>query len=366
MPASTTTLAVVGTTRNHASGVLFVLSDRLDGYDTFLTGRLEISGRSIPVQILTLDDMTVLRPASDQDVSQFSGQWEGRLYLPHGLRSRNIPTDLTAEAARHRRDLTALSAADLRYALTFLGEATTEHIRMGRIDAIVSTLPSLAEERDAKNALISLDLGGTLGSGNSPSLATLLIAESPLDPARARRILRSQLHTLPELSPAAIADICQELQIRPSDFPKDLPPSTFRPFPAAIDCIRRLSYYGKMVTISNVTCLEVDTESTYQLFSPWITEHFPSCRTGYAKPDRRAFQFAAEQLHTDIRQMIHIGDDWECDVLGALGAGARAIYISQDSSATPEVADEALDGVLVANDLDHAVSLVGNLVRSQA
>jgi FMN phosphatase YigB (HAD superfamily) len=362
MPGSATSLTVRGSSRTHSFGVLLVLSDRLDGYDTFLTGRLDIDGASIPVRILTLDDVTVLRPKEAVGPPLLSGDWQGCLYLPHGQRSPNIPSDLAAEVARRRRDLTMLSDAELRYALTFLREATTGHIRQDRINAIVRTLPSMERGSSASRMLISVDVGGTIGRSDGPSLGPSLVAASPLSPSRARHVLRSRLYTLPELSPAVVADVCQELQIAPSSFSKERPVGAFQSFPGSVAAVRHLSYYGTMVTLSNVTCSEVDTDELDQLFSPWIVDHFHSCRTGYAKPDPRAFLHVAEQFNTDIRNLIHIGDDWECDVLGPLSAGARAIYIA--TSGVPEDTSAADGDVLIASDLNHAASLIGNLVRS--
>ena len=107
-------------TRHDDRPDMLVLSERLDGYDTFLTGRLEVRGRTYPVRILTLDDVTVLRlgDGSRVDVEE----WVRTLHLPHGARRLAPPPDLVALALERRRDLTALDDAELRYALTSLVE----------------------------------------------------------------------------------------------------------------------------------------------------------------------------------------------------------------------------------------------------
>ncbi len=48
----------------------------------------------------------------------------------------------------------------------------------------------------------------------------------------------------------------------------------------------------------------------------------------FEKPDRRMFDLAAEHLATNSERLIHVGDSFEADVLGALGAGARAIWFA--------------------------------------
>lgn len=143
MSRTTASLPVTGTVVADSAGMMLVLAQRLDGYDTFLTGLLELDGdTSTPVRILTLDDVTVLRLTGTAARTP-AGSWSGTLHLPHGQRPRPIPPDLTDAARMSRRDLTALDTAELRYALTFLDEATTDPIRRARIDAIITALPTL-------------------------------------------------------------------------------------------------------------------------------------------------------------------------------------------------------------------------------
>lgn len=142
MPHTTANLPVSGTVAADSDGTMLVLSQRLDGHDTFLTGQLELDDQTVVgVRILTLDDVTVLRFTNEVTKPPVSVAWSGILHLPHGWRPRNIPDDLTVVAAKARRDLCALDSAELRYALTFLDEATTDEIRQGRIAVIVSALP---------------------------------------------------------------------------------------------------------------------------------------------------------------------------------------------------------------------------------
>lgn len=137
----TQVLSVTGTIAADSSGIMLVLSERLDGYDTFLTGHLQL-GDAPPatVRILTFDDITVLR-LLDQPTTALAKSWAGVLRLPHGSRTQQIPRDLVAAAVTAHRHLGALDEAGLRYALTFLGEASTDAIRRARIDAIVKVLP---------------------------------------------------------------------------------------------------------------------------------------------------------------------------------------------------------------------------------
>ncbi|MET9292292.1 hypothetical protein [Streptomyces sp. NPDC003077] len=142
MPSVALNLPVEGTVTHGPEGPLLRLSQRLDGHDTFLTGSLDIADTSVPVRILTLDSVTVLRPA-DSFLAPADGEhWTGRLHLPHGLRRRSVPPDLNAAADQAARSLDGLDEAELRYVLTFLSEATTPAIRRARIEAVVSALPT--------------------------------------------------------------------------------------------------------------------------------------------------------------------------------------------------------------------------------
>ncbi|HET7541069.1 MAG TPA: HAD family hydrolase [Polyangiaceae bacterium] len=62
-----------------------------------------------------------------------------------------------------------------------------------------------------------------------------------------------------------------------------------------------------------------------------------SGRVGVDKPNPRIFQLAAEALGVKLEQIVHVGDAWEADVLGARAAGAQAIwYAPTDERALPE------------------------------
>ena len=51
-----------------------------------------------------------------------------------------------------------------------------------------------------------------------------------------------------------------------------------------------------------------------------------SGRLGIDKPDARIFSHACRELGVVTHELLHVGDAWEADVQGALGAGASAIW----------------------------------------
>ena len=66
---------------------------------------------------------------------------------------------------------------------------------------------------------------------------------------------------------------------------------------------------------------------------------------GFEKPDPRIFEHAARALGVPATSLVHVGDSWEGDVLGALGVGARALWLT--AKAPPS---DLPDGVRVVRD----------------
>lgn len=145
MPRTLLSIVVEGSVEQRPRGLQLVLSRRLGGRDTFLSGHLDIDGARIAVRIFTLDDVTVLCPTGGMRLARHGTRWSGMLHLPHGLRAPSVPADLHQATESQGRTLTALDIAELRYALTFLSESTTPAIREARIAVIVAAMPTTRE-----------------------------------------------------------------------------------------------------------------------------------------------------------------------------------------------------------------------------
>ncbi|UQU64774.1 HAD family hydrolase [Couchioplanes caeruleus] len=362
MPATAHSLPITGSISDGDGTPQVVLTERLVGYDTFLTGVLDSGQQRVPVRIITLDDVTVLRPVEATALVGATDTYSGVLHLSHGSRRRTIPEDLALEVARRHRTLDLLDEAELRYALTFLEEATTETIRQARIAVIadaVASVDSPAAEAPGSNdgdhsaaapALVTVDVGGTIGTTDRPGITAALVAASPLARRAAVQLLRERLHTAPAITDQVVEEVCRTLRIPVTAFPRHATATPLRLFTFAAAALEQISVLLPVVTLSNVTCVEADLPQLRQLLAPWVDDHFPSCRIGYAKPDPRAFEAVAAQRCIDTTQMVHIGDDWECDVLGATRVGARAIWIS-GGRPLPEATEAVKSNVLVATDL---------------
>ncbi|MEE6260170.1 HAD family hydrolase [Plantactinospora sonchi] len=209
-------------------------------------------------------------------------------------------------------------------------------------------------------ALVTMDVGGTLGIAERPGITAALVAASPLDPRDAVRLLRQRLHTASAITDQLVDEVCRALRLPPTKFPRNMTPAPLRLFPEVPQALERISAVLPVVTLSNVTCIEAEPERLKSMLSLWVADHFPSCRIGYAKPDRRAFQVVASRWGLNTRQIVHIGDHWECDILGAIHAGARAIWISK-GRALPEANRFVRSDVLVAANLGAAAEHVRDL-----
>jgi putative hydrolase of the HAD superfamily len=60
-----------------------------------------------------------------------------------------------------------------------------------------------------------------------------------------------------------------------------------------------------------------------------------SSDVGRKKPHPRLFEEASRLLDIPLRRIVHVGDSWEEDVLGAVDAGARAIHFCPKGDCLP-------------------------------
>jgi HAD superfamily hydrolase (TIGR01509 family) len=142
--------------------------------------------------------------------------------------------------------------------------------------------------------------------------------------------------SVPALLPAMLASLC------------------FRPYPevpAAIAHLREANLRLAVVSNWDISLAEVLRQAGLGGLFDLILS---SAAIGASKPDPRIFSTAATTLRLEPRQLIHIGDSAELDVLGARAAGIDPILIVRDGSQAP---DDSLQATIVA-DLLSAARLV--------
>ena len=97
----------------------------------------------------------------------------------------------------------------------------------------------------------------------------------------------------------------------------------------AVEAGRR---HGPVAVISNYTEPE---QQRLKLAAAGLAGHFEhvfiSGEVGRAKPDPRIFEHAAGALGVPVGDCVHIGNSWESDIVGALSAGADAIWFEEEA-----------------------------------
>lgn len=68
--------------------------------------------------------------------------------------------------------------------------------------------------------------------------------------------------------------------------------------------------------------------------APWVQVVVDSGLEGIEKPDVRIFQTMAERLDCPCEAVVHVGDSYEADVLGALRAKMTPIWFSAETTVT--------------------------------
>jgi len=84
-----------------------------------------------------------------------------------------------------------------------------------------------------------------------------------------------------------------------------------------------------------------------------------SGRIGIDKPDRRIFEHACAALGVAPEQLLHVGDSWEADVRGALGASCHAVWF--DAQHRTRALPERVDGAASAAELREVLARHGLL-----
>jgi FMN phosphatase YigB (HAD superfamily) len=155
-----------------------------------------------------------------------------------------------------------------------------------------------------------------------------------------------------------IVKLCDVLHIDANLFPRKHSAPRFSVFPFTRPSLTILSTLAPLVTLSNVSCLDMDDRELTAAFGPYVTAHFRSCLIGAAKPDRFAFSAVSSSQGVPVERILHVGDSWECDVLGALNAGASAVWISNGRTAPAGIAPDQLPRFTIAHNLNEATALI--------
>ncbi len=128
------------------------------------------------------------------------------------------------------------------------------------------------------------------------------------------------------------------------------------PPPSVGPLLRRLAAERRLAVLSNwPLAVTIDRYVEAAGWSPWLEAVVVSQRVGAIKPHPaifRAAEAAMDLVPADRARILHVGDDWAADVVGAKRAGWRAAYLSARPEDSPLPGSDR-DGTVVADlDLD--------------
>lgn len=124
-------------------------------------------------------------------------------------------------------------------------------------------------------------------------------------------------------------------------------PESYRPYPETIAVLTELRSRGyRLGMVSNWDSRLPSVCDTLGI-SPHMEFILASASVGVEKPDRRIFEMALASAGVPPHRAIHVGDDYDADVLGAQGAGIDVLHLDRDGSA-PSAARkiQTLEGLL--------------------
>ena len=110
------------------------------------------------------------------------------------------------------------------------------------------------------------------------------------------------------------------------------------PPPAVRPLLERLARSYRLAVLSNWPLAStIDAYVEAAGWRPSLAAVVVSQRVGTIKPDPRIFRAAEHELGVDSGAILHVGDDWAADIVGARGAGWLAAYLrgQQANSALP-------------------------------
>jgi putative hydrolase of the HAD superfamily len=109
--------------------------------------------------------------------------------------------------------------------------------------------------------------------------------------------------------------------------------------PALIeDCVEILNYLSlkyKLYVISNGFYDVQLTKIVNSGISKYLSKLYTSDRIGYAKPDKRIYEYVVRSLNAHKEDCIMIGDDFKNDIDGAKNADIDQVFYNPDKLDTP-------------------------------
>ncbi len=102
-------------------------------------------------------------------------------------------------------------------------------------------------------------------------------------------------------------------------------------FDDTIKTLQQLSKFELMI-ISNGNYADQIYKLKNNNLLKYFQQIFISDRVGFSKPDKRIFQFVANELNTRLSNCLYIGNSYPMDYIGARDAGMKSIWLDRNST----------------------------------
>lgn len=100
-------------------------------------------------------------------------------------------------------------------------------------------------------------------------------------------------------------------------------------FDGVLDTLKQLTEPPLQLKIGIITNGNCNLSYLPSLLELFPIEHILSAESaGVAKPDPAIFDAAIEALQSNPENIVHVGDDYECDILGAKKAGYKTVWVN--------------------------------------
>jgi putative hydrolase of the HAD superfamily len=103
----------------------------------------------------------------------------------------------------------------------------------------------------------------------------------------------------------------------------------YRPFPDALPTLRGLHEQSKTLAVVSNWDLALPTLLAELGLAEFFNFVLPSAEIGIEKPDGRIFRLALQRLGLSPQEVVHIGDQYEADVVGARAVGITPILLDR-------------------------------------
>jgi HAD superfamily hydrolase (TIGR01509 family) len=144
---------------------------------------------------------------------------------------------------------------------------------------------------------------------------------------RFRRLIADAGGTGRSPSPAAVARAYRDAYV-----------TSGRPVAGARALLQAIRRHARVGIVSNNILSEQETKLERFGMRPFVDVLVVSAEEGVSKPAPNIFAAALARLGHAPREAVMVGDSWESDVLGAVGAGIPAIWLNRDGRSRPSSA----------------------------